>query len=38
MRVRIGFEFVDGSAAILTAISKHLIMTILVETCSATVM
>jgi hypothetical protein len=32
------FELTGGSAAISTAISKHLMMTTLVETCSATVM
>jgi hypothetical protein len=31
-------ELTDGRAAISTAISKHLMMTVSVETCSATVM
>jgi hypothetical protein len=35
---RVSFELIDGSAAISTAILKHLMMTISVETCSATVM
>jgi hypothetical protein len=38
MRVYFGFELTDASAAISTAISKHLMMTISVETCIATVM
>jgi hypothetical protein len=32
------FELTDGSAAISTALSKHLMMTISIETCSATLM
>jgi hypothetical protein len=38
MRVYFEFELIDGSAAVSTAISKHLMMTISVETCSATLM
>jgi hypothetical protein len=34
----LNFKIIDGSAAISTAISKHLMMTISGETCSATVM
>jgi hypothetical protein len=37
-RAYFGFELIDGSAAISRAISKHLMMTISVETYSATVM
>jgi hypothetical protein len=33
-RVQFGFELIDGRAAISTAISKHLMMPISVETCN----
>jgi hypothetical protein len=36
-RVYFGFEIIDGNAAISTAVSRHLMITILVETYSATV-
>jgi hypothetical protein len=35
--VNFGFELIDGRAEISTAISKHLMMTISVEACSAAV-
>jgi hypothetical protein len=37
-RAYFGFELIDGCAAISTAISKHLMKTISVETCSETAM